>query len=101
MRLTNAQIEQIKALCSAAFDSTEHIQLWLFGSRVNDALKGGDVDLCVIADASPEILMQKKLCLRPQLEQAIDLPVDLVMQSEQRPYKEVVEQAMQTGIRLT
>lgn len=45
MRLSSAQVEAIK-------QETEHFfgaqaEVWLFGSRVDDTAKGGDVDLYV------------------------------------------------------
>lgn len=100
MRLTESQVEAIKQLVSRAFESQPNYQLWLFGSRVNDELKGGDVDLCVIADSSPEYLLQIQLRLRPEIEEAIDITTDLVMQSLQRPPKKVSQQAVSTGVRL-
>jgi predicted nucleotidyltransferase len=100
MRLTESQVEAIKQLVSRAFESQPNYQLWLFGSRVDDELKGGDVDLCVIADLSPEYLLETQLRLRPEIEEAIDLTTDLVMQSLQRPLKKVSQQAVSTGVRL-
>ena len=43
MRLTPAQIETIKSTAQAVLG--EGVQITLFGSRVHDDQKGGDVDL--------------------------------------------------------
>jgi hypothetical protein len=44
MRLTPDQIEQIKQTTHRYVDDVlSDWQLWLFGSRVNDEAKGGDV----------------------------------------------------------
>jgi predicted nucleotidyltransferase len=45
MRLTPAQIDTIKSTAQAVLG--EGAQVTLFGSRVDDSLKGGDVDLMV------------------------------------------------------
>lgn len=100
MRLTEAEQKIIISMVSKAFAEQKHWQLWLFGSRVNDCLKGGDVDLCIVAGEDPKDLLQKKLWLRGSLEEALDLPVDLIMQSMQRPPKLVTKQAIETGVLL-
>jgi len=45
MRLTPAQIDTIKSTAQAVLG--EGAQVTLFGSRVDDAAKGGDVDLMI------------------------------------------------------
>lgn len=48
MRLTPAQIDTIKSTAQAVLG--DGVQVTLFGSRVDDAAKGGDVDLMVEVD---------------------------------------------------
>jgi predicted nucleotidyltransferase len=48
MRLTPAQIDTIKSTAQAVLG--EGVQVTLFGSRVDDLQKGGDVDLMVEVD---------------------------------------------------
>lgn len=45
MRLTPAQIDTIKSTAKAVLG--EGVQVTLFGSRVDDKAKGGDVDLMI------------------------------------------------------
>ena len=78
MRLTPAQIETIKSTAQAVLG--EGVQVTLFGSRVDDTLKGGDVDLFVETE-QPIELMQKIRC-KVTLQDQLDLPVDLIV----KPY---------------
>ena len=48
MRLTPAEIAAIKAAARDAFGETAVVRL--FGSRVDDSLRGGDIDLHVEVD---------------------------------------------------
>ena len=50
--------------------------IWLFGSRVIDNTRGGDVDLYV--EAAPHPLLNEIRC-KIELEEGLDLPVDLVV----------------------
>lgn len=45
MRLTPQQVERIRAI--VAEQAGEGAAVWLFGSRVDDSARGGDVDLLV------------------------------------------------------
>ena len=45
MRLSTEQIQAIRQAATAAFGAGTSV--WLFGSRVDDAKKGGDIDLLV------------------------------------------------------
>ncbi len=56
MRLTSAQIDTIKSTAQAVLG--EGVQVTLFGSRVDDAAKGGDVDLMVEVD---QVLLEPAL----------------------------------------
>ncbi len=53
MRLTPHEVAAIKAAAHDAFGETAVVRL--FGSRVDDARDGGDVDLHVEADAARDI----------------------------------------------
>lgn len=74
MRLTPAQIEIIKSTTAAVLG--EGVRVTLFGSRLNDQQKGGDVDLYV--EVAAPALMQKIRC-KVQLQERLDMPVDLIL----------------------
>jgi predicted nucleotidyltransferase len=61
MRLTPAQIDAIKSTATAVLG--EGAQVTLFGSRVNDTAKGGDVDLMieVLQDLADPAVMSARI----------------------------------------
>lgn len=84
MRLTDHQVEAICSLFIKHFGENAH--LWLFGSRVDDNKRGGDIDLYV---ESPEtnfnILFDIKTDYVKALERAIaDRHVDVVIKSRNK-----------------
>lgn len=74
MRLDEEQSRIIKTLVAREFEPDAHI--WLFGSRVDDTRRGGDVDLYV-ETRHPELL--RELRCKMEIEEAIDLHVDLIV----------------------
>ncbi len=76
MRLTPAQIHTIKSTAQAVLG--EGVQVTLFGSRVHDQQKGGDVDLYVEA---PQPDLMKKIRCKVSLQDQLDMPVDLIVKS--------------------
>lgn len=77
MRLPANTVQAIRETVTgeAGADAT----IYLFGSRLNDAARGGDVDLYVECDAPLSRLRLAALKLR--LETLLALPVDLVVAS--------------------
>jgi uncharacterized protein len=75
MRLTHAQIETIRKAAHQNFG--EDAAVWLFGSRVDDAKRGGDVDLYV-ETTRINTLMSALRC-KIAIEDSLDLPVDLIV----------------------
>ena len=77
MRLTTHQISTIKTTAQSVWGSS--VQVTLFGSRVHDAKRGGDIDLYL--ETNRPHLMNTIRC-KIQLEEQLDIPVDLIV----KPY---------------
>ena len=91
MRLTNQQLSIIKTTATQLFGASTGV--WLFGSRVDDAARGGDVD--AIVDAKLRFLMEmhKKLG-----ERKIDVVICRPDSNNDLPIYRV---AKETGIKLS
>ena len=51
-------------------------RIWLFGSRLDEDKRGGDLDLYVEAEPCP---IWEPLRCKLELEEALDMPVDLIV----------------------
>lgn len=81
MRLSDGERMQIKAIISRTFG--DGAEVWLFGSRVDDSKRGGDVDLYV-AGANAADLYQARISALSALEEMLPYPVDLVAEEPGR-----------------
>ncbi|MDH7604646.1 MAG: nucleotidyltransferase domain-containing protein [Melioribacter sp.] len=78
MRLKKENIEIIKTLAKKYFG--EDAKVYLFGSRIDDNKKGGDIDLYIETDVKDNII-EKKIKLIGELhkelgEQKIDIVIN-------------------------
>ena len=105
MRLSTDQIQAIRHAADTAFGAGTAV--WLFGSRVDDAKKGGDIDLLVCPQprtaknaAEPLQAFTQKIKMLTLLERDLgERKIDLVVEQAQDP-RPIVEVAHNTGIRL-
>ncbi len=74
MRLTPAQIDTIKSTAASVLG--EGVCVTLFGSRLDDHQKGGDVDLYI---EMPEPRLMQKIRCKVLLQDRLDMPVDLIL----------------------
>lgn len=99
MRLSIHQIQSIRHAAQTAFGSGTEV--WLFGSRVDDAKKGGDIDLLVRpVPGLAEQSFSQKIMMLTMLERLLgERKIDVVIEQphDTRP---IVEVAHSTGIRL-
>ena len=92
MRLTSKEIEIIKTQVHKTFNDA---QIYLFGSRTDDNLKGGDIDLYIITK-NPSF--EKKLRLKTTLEDLLFKPVDIVLS---RDKNRLIEKEALKGIKIS
>ena len=76
MRLSAEETATIKKIVAEVFGEDAGVRL--FGSRVDDSKRGGDVDLYVTPVRRDELYMKRVTCLG-KLERALMYPVDLVV----------------------
>ncbi len=69
----------IKLINSAKKESFGDVEIYLFGSRVNDFKRGGDIDLAIKTSVSRDIFRrQKAKFLAFLMRRDYDLSIDLV-----------------------
>ncbi len=95
MRLTPTQINIIRNATRQNFG--QDALIWLFGSRVDDSKRGGDVDL-YIETSHRDTLMPTLRC-KIALEDNLDLSVDLLVK-EPHQDKVIFHLAKANGIQL-
>jgi predicted nucleotidyltransferase len=95
MRLSDYEIKSIKKTFNQIFNDGE---IYLFGSRLNDNIKGGDIDLFIINHKSENVL-EDKLDFLVTLKQLIgDQKIDVLIS---RDIKSTIEQeAIKKGFKL-
>ncbi len=93
MRLSKKEIKIIK-------DKTENIfgksKVILFGSRIDNNKKGGDIDLYIIPQEQNNLFV-KKLRLKSLLENVLFKPVDVVVSKNKTRF---IEQEALRGVEL-
>ena len=95
MRLTPVQIDTIKNILSR-YDPQG--QVILFGSRTQDQLKGGDIDLFM--QTSQPISLKQQMQANWQLEVALDTRVDLLMCNPGESEEPIHTIAKRQGVRI-
>jgi predicted nucleotidyltransferase len=74
MRITKEQIQLIIQTVSCLAGAGAEV--YLFGSRLNDQAKGGDVDLLIESDTPLSLIHRAQI--KMELESQLDLPIDIV-----------------------
>ena len=97
MRITELQKNSIKQLTTQIFGADA--RLMLFGSRVNDDAKGGDIDLYIETQQAQDVF-EKKIRLLTALHKALgEQKIDIVVNDFSQD-KAIYTIAQQTGIAL-
>ena len=90
MRLTSCQIEIITEVVFR--NAGETAAPYLFGSRLNDQARGGDVDIFIEVDQPLSWIGRARI--KMELEQALGLPVDILVRvrnAEPTPFQIIAQ----------
>jgi predicted nucleotidyltransferase len=98
MRLSPREIDAIRAAVREVFGASATVRL--FGSRVRDDLRGGDVDLFVEVDRGQAAIAQEQR-LRDRIAPAVeDLRIDIILHERDAPLTPIERIAMRDGVLL-
>ncbi len=90
--------EAVQAIRDEVGRADPQAEVWLFGSRVNDEARGGDIDLLVVSD---RIAFSDELRLRSGILDRIGWQrLDLVVRRRENLAEPLAALARETGIRL-
>jgi len=96
MRLTAQEIKSIK---DAFFEVFDDGRIYLFGSRVDDGLRGGDIDLYLCPKRKFSDVMEKKRDFLIKLDQSIgEQKIDVIIAQDKS--SRIEQEAIRTGLRL-
>ena len=100
MRITPEQHRHITGILKKHFGQGSRI--WLFGSRINDQAKGGDIDLYLEPEyQSAKDIVAARLAAMAELHQTLgDQRIDLVINRHQGPRQPIYDIAKTSGIEL-
>jgi len=96
MRLTQFEIDSIKKAFHKVFGKGK---IYLFGSRVNDTKKGGDIDLYLLPTNSPKDLDRKKIKFLVELDLSIgEQKIDVILAKDKN--RLIEQEAIKNGVEL-
>jgi len=99
MRLTPEEIMVIRDTTHRIFGPQASVRL--FGSRVDDRLRGGDIDLLIESPIPVPDALNRSLEMVARLQQRLgDRPIDILVLDPETPRQPIHEQALRHGIRL-
>jgi predicted nucleotidyltransferase len=99
MRLSLRDQETIRATVTELFGADAAVRV--FGSRVNDSARGGDIDLLVESPAPVPDRRRKALQLVARLQIRLgDQPIDVLVLDPETARGPIHEEALRFGVRL-
>jgi len=100
MRITSFEHEMILKAIRDKLGETAKI--WLFGSRVDDNKKGGDIDLYVETDCHYPDCWQRKISIISTLQRQIgEQKIDCIVRCPDDPENPIDSIAKKTGVLLS
>jgi len=99
MRLSKEQVHIIQEEARSIFG--EGVKVRLFGSRLDDAQRGGDIDLLVECHEQIKDRLKKTLALTARLQMELgDQPIDVLVIDPTTELKRIHKVALRTGVAL-
>jgi len=99
MRISEFEIESIKKVANKHFG--KDVQVFLFGSRTMDQLRGGDIDLFIRNQNKERLEVRSKIKFITDLILLIgDQKIDVVLYNQAAEKSGFFQTIQQTGIRL-
>jgi predicted nucleotidyltransferase len=98
MRLSSYEILHIKKVCDLIF---ENANIYLFGSRVNDTKKGGDIDLYIKTKYKLKTsdVVDKKVKFLTKIKQYLgEQKIDIIVHKDKN--NSIEKEALKNGILL-
>lgn len=92
MRITEIEKTIIKSAVKKHFG--RNADVYIFGSRVNDDRKGGDIDLYIATDMPTSAIIREKISLLMDIEKSLgEQKIDVVINNhtKQKPIYEIAE----------
>ena len=98
MRLSRQEIDAL--ICATHSCFGDSAKIWLFGSRVDDTKKGGDIDLYIETDKEMGIVAAKLEMLRAIWSTFGEQKIDILVRSRSRECSAMHEVAKSSGLEL-
>lgn len=99
MRLTKTEIAVIKDQANIYFGP--NTEVWLFGSRVNNDERGGDIDLYINLVTETDDLMNKSLQYNAALQGILgEQKIDVVTHKKDQEMRSIDKEVLRNGIKL-
>lgn len=97
MRLSKLQIQIIKKEAISVFGRSTKVIL--FGSKVNNNNRGGDIDLMIETDQLGNNLWRKALTLNAHLQQKLgEQKIDIVTKYKGQKLQNIHKEVLKTGV---
>ena len=96
MRLTNDEIQAIKKAFKETFKDG---RIYLFGSRVDDTKRGGDIDLYLVPNEKFDNEQEKKIDFLIKLDEYIgEQKIDVIIAKDKN--RLIEKEALEYGVKL-
>ncbi len=98
MRLSQYEIESIKQSAGRHFGSG--VQVFLFGSRVDDSARGGDIDLFIKAESGRLNSRNKVAFISDLIIRVGERRIDVVLDNERRRSEQFFKTIEKTAVKV-